>query len=85
LKDRFYKLYNILIKTKYHSKCWKEVVDIILKKQNKKVIILKLYKVILLFNYLEKVAEKIITSRLAYLAKISEVNLLDFDQINNRK
>jgi hypothetical protein len=38
-----------------------------------------------LLNCLEKVVEKIVASRLAYLAKISEVNLLDSNQISNRK
>ena len=85
LEDRLYKLYSALIKTNYHSKCWKEAVSIILKKQNRKAIISKSYRVISLLNCLGKIAEKIIASRLAYLAEIPEVNLLDSDQIDGRK
>ena len=85
LEDRLYKLYSTLIKTDYHPKCWKEAVGIILKKQNRKATIPKSYRVISLLNCLGKIAEKIIASRLAYLAEIPEVNLLDSDQIGGRK
>ena len=36
-----------------------------------------------LLNYLEKVAEKIIATRLSFLAKSTD--LLDFDQISGRR
>ena len=85
LEDRLYKLYSALIKTGYHPKCWKEAVGIILKKQNRKATIPKSYRVISLLNCLGKIVEKIIASRLAYLAEIPEVNLLDSDQIGGRK
>jgi hypothetical protein len=49
-----------------------------LKKVNRKTIIPKLYRIILLFNYMKKVAEKIITSRLFFLAEIT-TDLLDPD------
>jgi hypothetical protein len=52
-------------------------VDVVLKKSNKKAIISKSYRVILLSNYLEKVAEKIIAARLSQTAEI--LNLLNID------
>ncbi len=44
---------------------------------------LKFYKIIFLLNCLNKIAEKIIATRLAYLAKITD--LLHFDQIGGRR
>src|SRR5204863_6821787 len=77
LENRFYKLYKALIKSEYHPKCWKEAIGVILKKPNKKATISKLYRVISLLNYLEKVAEKIIVTRLSFLAE--SIDLLDSD------
>ena len=54
-----------------------------MKKPNKKIIIPKSYKVILLLNYLGKVAEKIIATRLSFLAKLTD--LLDPDQIDDKR
>ena len=56
---------------------------VILKKPNRKAIISKSYKIVLLLNCLGKVAEKIIATRLFYIAKNS--NLLYEDQIDDRK
>ena len=75
LENRFYKLYKALIELEYHSKCWKEAIGVILKKQNRKATIPKSYKVVSLLNYLGKIAEKIITTKLSYLAKL--MDLLD--------
>ena len=72
-----------LIKLKYHFKCWKEAISVILKKLNRKATISKSYKMILLLNYLGKVAEKIIATRLFFLTKL--IDLLNPDQINNRR
>ncbi len=44
---------------------------------------LKSYRIISLLNCLDKIAEKIIAARLAYLAKITD--LLHFDQIGGRR
>ena len=57
--------------------------SVILKKSNRKAIISKSYRVVSLFNYLRKVAEKIIAARLSYTAEISD--LLDVNQIDNRR
>ena len=56
---------------------------VILKKPNRKATIPKSYKVVLLLNCLGKVAEKIIATRLFYIAKNS--NLLYKNQIGGRK
>ena len=77
MENRFYKLYKALIESGYHPKCWKEAIGVILKKQNRKATIPKLYRVVSLLNYLSKIVEKIIATRLSYLAKL--MNLLDFD------
>ena len=49
----------------------------ILRKENRKVIIPKSYRVVSLLNYMRKVAEKIIITRLSYTAETSD--LLDTD------
>src|SRR6266496_2515061 len=83
LEERFYKLYKALIQFGYHPKCWKEAVSVILRKENRKATISKSYKVVSLLNYMEKVAEKIIATRLSYIAKTT--NLLKINQISDRK
>ena len=66
-----------LIYFNYHPKCWKEAVNIILKKSNRKATILKSYKVVLLLNCLRKVAEKIIAARLSQTAETSDLLNID--------
>ena len=55
----------------------------ILKKPNRKATIPKSYRVISLLNYLGKVAEKIIATRLSFLAESTD--LLDSNQIGDRR
>src|SRR6266487_1020988 len=55
----------------------------ILRKENRKATISKSYRVISLLNCMEKVAEKIIATRLSYIAEISD--LLDSDQMSDRR
>ena len=83
LEERFYKLYKALIQFEYHSKCWKEAVKVIIRKENRKATISKSYRVVSLLNCLGKVAEKIIATRLSYIAETSD--LLDSDQMNDRR
>ena len=83
MENRFYKLYKALIKSGYHFKCWKEAIGVILKKQNRKAIIPKSYRVVSLLNCLDKVAEKIIVTRLSYLAE--SMDLLNSDQMSDRR
>jgi reverse transcriptase-like protein len=83
IKNRFIKLYSNLILYGYHPVCWREAIDIILKKPNRKASLPKSYRVISLLNCLAKIAEKIIATRLAYLAGVT--NIVNFDQMGSRK
>jgi hypothetical protein len=68
-------LYSVLMTNGYHPKCFKEATGVILKKsQSAKLLyrnytLSKAYRVILLFNCLAKVMEKIIARRLAVMAE----------------
>src|SRR5947207_14474403 len=70
IENRFVILYSSLISFDYHSICWREAIEAILKKSNRKASLSKFYRVILLLNSMTKTAEKIIASRLAYLANM---------------
>ena len=83
MENRFYKLYKALIKSGYHSKCWKEAIGVILKKQNRKATIPKSYRVVSLLNYLSKIVEKIIATRLSYLTESTD--LLNSNQMGDRR
>src|SRR5204863_3404023 len=83
LEERFYKLYKALIQFGYHPKCWKEAVGVVLRKGNRKATIPKSYRVVSLLNCMGKVAEKIIATRLSYIAETSD--LLDSDQMGGRR
>ena len=51
---------------------WRKAIGVILKKPNKEdYSIPKSYRVISLLNYLGKISEKIVATRLAYLAAIT--------------
>ena len=56
---------------------------VIIRKENRKATISKSYKVVSLLNYMRKVAEKIIATRLSYIAEISD--LLNSDQMSDRR
>jgi len=77
IENRFVKLYSNLISYGYHPVCWREAIGVILKKPNRNASLPKSYRVILLLNCLGKTAEKIIVTRLAYLAEIT--NIVNFD------
>ncbi len=78
-------MYSDLIENDYHSKIWREDTRIILKKSDKSnYSISKTYRIIMLLNCLDKVAEKIIAVQLSYTAEIND-KLLNFDQIKDRK
>ncbi len=57
--------------------------SVILRKENRKATISKSYRVVSLLNCMEKVAEKIIATRLSYIAKTT--NLLKINQISDKK
>ena len=83
IENKFVILYSSLISFDYHSICWREAIEAILKKSNRKAFLLKSYKVISLLNSMTKTAEKIIASRLAYLANTTDI--VNFDQMGSRK
>jgi ribonuclease HI len=80
----FYLLYRALFVAGYHPKAWREAIGVILPKANKKDYSLpKAYRVISLLNCLGKAFEKILATRLSYLAETG--NLLQDTQIGGRK
>ena len=80
----FYKIYSALIEHEYHPQCWREDTEIILKKIEKSDYSKsKIYRMITLLNCLSKVSEKIIATRLSYLAEITD--LLNSDQLEERR
>lgn len=80
----FYLLYRALFAVGYHPKSWREAVGVILPKANKKDYSLpKAYRVISLLNCLGKAFEKILATRLSYLAETG--TLLQPTQIGGRK
>ena len=83
IENKFIILYNSLILFDYHSICWREAIEAILKKSNRKASLLKSYRVISLLNFMTKTAEKIIVSRLTYLANTTDI--VNFDQMSSRK
>ena len=83
IEERFIKLFNRLIFFGYHPVCWREAIGVILKKPNRNASLPKSYRVISLLNCLGKIAEKIIATRLAFLA--GTTNILNFDQMGGRK
>ena len=80
----FTTVYTRLIDLGYHPKCWRESIGAILKKPNKPdYSIPKAYRIIALLNYLGKISEKVIATRLAYLGETTD--LLHQSQLGGRK
>jgi len=78
-------VYSDLIENDYHLKIWCEGTKIILKKSDKSnYSISKTYRIIMMLNCLNKVAEKIIAVQLSYTVEINN-KLLNFDQMRDRK
>ena len=85
MPEVFYKVYSNLINRGYHPRQWREAIGVVLRKPDnskRNYSRPKSYRVIALLNCLAKVAEKIIASRLSYLAETT--NLLYPDQIGSR-
>jgi len=77
-------IYPTLIESGYHPLCWRQATGAILKKQNKPDYTApKAYRIIALLNCLGKISEKIIATRLSYLAESS--NLLHNEQMGGRR
>lgn len=73
-----------MIKHGFHPQCWKESIDVVIKKFNKDdYSSSKSYRIVSLLNCLGKIAEKVIAERLAHFAETAD--LLYHDQIGGRK
>jgi hypothetical protein len=83
IENRFVKLYSNLISYGYHPVCWREAIVVIVKKSNRNASLPKSYRVISLLNSLGKTAEKIMATRLAYLA--GTTSIVNKDQMGSRK
>ena len=82
------KLFNTVFKTLaqegYHPRCWKEAIGAIIPKPNKPDYrIVKAYRIVALLNCLGKILEKIMATRLAYLAETQDI--LHPEQVGGRK
>ncbi len=79
----FHTVFKALVDSGYHPENWREAIGIALKKPNKPDYSNpKAYRIISLLNCLAKTSEKIIATRLGYLA--STTNLLADSQIGGR-
>jgi len=78
-------VYNVLFIAGIHPECWKESIGIILLKPGKPDYLKpKAYRIIVLLNCLGKTLEKIIATRLSFLAN-SGTGLLHPSQLGGRK
>jgi len=82
--DIFNKIYKTLFNIGYHPKCWKGAIGIILPKPGKgDYSVPKAYRVIALLCCLGKVLEKIVATRLGYLAN-GKISILNGSQMGGR-
>jgi hypothetical protein len=83
ISNKFNTLFRNPLIHKFHLLCFKEAIGAILKKPDRDPTLLKSYRIIALLNYLAKISEKIIATRLAQMTEIT--NLLHHMQIEGRK
>jgi len=84
IPELFHMVYSVLIDQGYHSICWCQGTEAILKKEGKSdYSALKAYRMITLLNCLSKVSEKIMATRLSYWAETTD--LLYHEQMGDRK
>ncbi len=84
ISELFYVIFAKLLNNDYHSKCWCQTTDVILRKEEKSdYFAFKTYWVIMLLNCLNKISEKIIVIRLSKLTEMSD--LLYKDLMSNRR
>jgi len=80
----FNTLYTKLADAGYHPKCWREATGAIIPKANKPDYRLpKAYRIVALLNCLGKILEKMMATRLSYLAETEDI--LHPEQIGGRK
>jgi len=84
ISELFHAIFAKLLNNDFHSACWCQATDVILRKEEKSdYFALKVYQIIMLLNCLVKISEKILVTRLSKLTEISD--LLYKDQMSNRK
>ena len=67
ISQLFYQLYYKIIQLDFYSNCWKEAINIIIKKSNKENSSEpNLYRIISLLNCFNKISEKIIAEKLFF-------------------
>jgi hypothetical protein len=70
IPDYFHSLFEVLLRAGYHPKAWREATIVVIKKNGKPDYSApKAYRPISLLNCLGKVSEKIMATRLAYMAE----------------
>ncbi len=70
----FFAIFVKLLNNSYHSTCWCQATDVILRKDEKSdYSALKTYQIIMLLNCLNKISEKIIVTRLSKLTEVSDL------------
>jgi hypothetical protein len=80
----FHSLFSTLGSAGYHPQCWRQTTTVIIPKPNKPDYTNpKAYRPVALLNFLGKILEKLMATRLAYLAEA--YNLLHEDQIGGRR
>jgi hypothetical protein len=83
IPDIFNALFRNLLMHEFHPLYFKKVIGAILKKSDRNPTLPKFYRIIALLNYLAKISEKIIATKLAQIAEITD--LLHYMQIGGRK
>src|SRR5437588_7938748 len=70
MPDYFHSLYEVLLRYRYHPKAWREATIVIIKKAGKpNYWIPKAYRPISLLNFFGKIAEKVMATRLTFMAE----------------
>ncbi len=74
ISELFFVIFAKLLNNDYHSTCWCQTTDVILRKDKKSdYFTLKTYWIIMLLNCLDKISEKIIVTRLSKLTEMSDL------------
>jgi len=74
ISELFFAIFTKLLNNDYHSTCWHQTTDVILRKDKKSdYSALKIYWIIMLLNCLNKISEKIIVTRLSKLTEVSDL------------
>ncbi len=71
ISELFFTIFAKLLNNDYHSTCWHQTTDVILRKKEKSdYSALKTYWIIMLLNCIDKISEKIIVIRFSKLAEV---------------